>query len=190
VRISNIVELTVSLRNFAVRAASIGAIATLGGCAADAQSTDSASAATQEGWDSQDGNPTHATHSYLTEYAADQLRAAYPELDTYRASLIDGANREIHDLVLKDPEQEALRIEVGGNNYGCDHPDRMWNHVTTSYHAGDKAKAYWYLGIMLHYVEDIGVPAHAFHVYHQSSPSNWDHFEVMAVQEGIRAMRR
>jgi hypothetical protein len=139
-------------------------------------------AKTEERWDSQDGNPTHATHSYLTEYAANQLQSWYPDLVTYRATLVDGANREIHDLVLSDPEQEALRQEVVGTNAGCMYPDRMWNHVVQAFNAGNVSKAYWYLGILLHYVEDIGVPAHAFGVYHQASPSNWDDFEVMALQ--------
>lgn len=154
----------------------------LSGCAADAQHDNVDPTATEQGWDSQDGNPTHATHSYLTEYAADQLKGTYPELVTYRARLVDGANREIHDLPLADAEQEALRQEVVGTNGACEHPERMWNHVVASYHAGDHAKAFWYLGIMLHYVEDMGVPAHALGVYHQSSPSDWDHFEVMALQ--------
>ena len=58
----------------------------------------------------------------------------------------------------------------------------MLGHARTRYAAGDKAKAYWFVGVFLHYVEDIGVPAHAFHVYHQSSPSDWDDFEVLALQ--------
>ncbi len=152
------------------------------GCAADAQHEHVDPTTTEQGWDSQDGNPTHATHSYMTEYAADQLKGIYPELVTYRARLVDGANREIHDLVMKDAEQEALRHEFVGTNGGCEHPERVWNHVVASYHAGDHSKAFWYLGILMHYVEDMGVPAHALHVYHQSSPSNWDHFEVMATQ--------
>ena len=137
----------------------------------------------QAAWDSQDGNPTHATHSYLTEYACNQLQGSYPELVTYRAKIVDGANREIHDIALSDPTQEALRIADGGNNWACSHPEVVWNTAKAKYAAGDKASAYWYLGILLHYVEDMGVPAHAFHVYHQSSPSNWDNFEVLAFQK-------
>lgn len=134
-------------------------------------------------WDSQDGNPTHATHSYLTEYAIDQLKATYPEVQTYRAQLIDGANREIHDLKVSNAEQEALRLAVGGNNWACDRPEIVWQTARQKYAAGDKSKAYWYLGILLHYIQDMGTPAHAFRVYHQSSPSNWDEFEVMAFQK-------
>lgn len=137
----------------------------------------------QAQWDSQDGNPTHATHSYMAEYAIDQLKATYPEVQTYRSQLVDGSNREIHDLPLSNPEQEALRIACGGNNWACAYPDVVWNTAKAKYAAGDKAKAYWYLGILLHYVQDMGTPGHAFHVYHQSSPSNWDEFEVMAFQK-------
>ncbi|MGZ6067494.1 MAG: hypothetical protein ACXWVM_34150 [Polyangiales bacterium] len=137
----------------------------------------------EQHWDSQDGNPTHATHSYLAEVAIDAIKGWYPEVETYRAQIVDGANREIHDLVLSDPEQEALRIADGGNNWGCAHPEVVLSRAHARYAAGDKAKAYWYAGIFLHYVGDIGVPAHALHVYHQSSPSDWDHFEVMGLQK-------
>jgi hypothetical protein len=30
-------------------------------------------------WDSKGGNPTHPTHSYLTEWAIDQLKGQSPE---------------------------------------------------------------------------------------------------------------
>ncbi|HYE77904.1 MAG TPA: hypothetical protein VEI97_07960 [bacterium] len=134
------------------------------------------------GWDSQDGNPTHATHSYLMEFAIDQLRGTFPEVQTYGAQLIDGANRELHDLPVSNAEQEALRIESGGNNWACARPEVYWIKARERYAAGDKAKAYWLLGILLHHVQDMGTPAHGFHVYHQSSPWNWDDFEVMATQ--------
>jgi MYXO-CTERM domain-containing protein len=136
----------------------------------------------QERWDSQDNNPTHATHSYLTEYAIDALAAAHPELQEFRAEIVDGANRELHDLVVKDAQQEALRIEAQGNNWGCARPEVFVNHALERYAAGDKAKAYWFVGILMHMVEDIGVPAHALHVIHQASPSDWDDFEVLALQ--------
>lgn len=158
----------------------------LTGCAvstaADGDAADQTGA--QEGaWDSAGGNPTHATHSYLVEYAIDGLRPYLPELQTYRAQLVAGANQEIHDVPLKDPNLEALRIEVQGTNGACARPDRVWAHARDSYTRGDKPSAYWYVGLLMHYVSDMGVPAHALGVYHQSSPSNWDHFELMAFQK-------
>lgn len=136
----------------------------------------------EQAWDSQDGNPTHATHSYLTEFAIDSLKARYPELTTYRAQLIDGANRELHELPLDDAEQEALRVEVQGTNWGADRADLLWGRARDTYAAGNKGKAYWYLGIILHYVEDMGCPSHAFHVVHQGSWSQKDNFELLALQ--------
>jgi hypothetical protein len=141
---------------------------------------DEAVASTSQAWDSQAGNPTHATHSYLTEYAIDALRTEYPELEAFRAKLVDGANLELHELPLDDAELEALRIRAGGTNWGADHPDLVWADATDAYRAGDKAKGYRYLGIVLHWVEDMAGPAHAFHVIHQSSPFDWDHFEVLS----------
>lgn len=150
--------------------------------ASDPQSQEGSVGHDEQAWDSQDGNPTHATHSYLTEFAIDSLKARYPELDLYRATIVDGANRELHELPVADAEQEALRLEVEGTNWGANHPERMWAHARDSHAAGDDEKAYWYLGILLHYVEDMGVPAHAFHVIHQGTFSQKDNFELLALQ--------
>lgn len=139
-------------------------------------------AESEQSWDSAGGNPTHATHSYLTEYALDSLEAAHVDLVTYRSDVVTGANLELHELAVQDAEQESLRVEAGGTNWGCEHPEVYWAHATERWLAGDRAKAYWFVGILLHFVEDLGAPAHAFHVWHEASPSTWDHFEVMAFQ--------
>jgi hypothetical protein len=148
------------------------------GCSAPVD-TDS----TEQDWDSQGGNPTHATHSYLTEHALDTLQGVHPELVTYRSEIVTGANLELHELPVKDAEQEQLRVEAGGTNWGCEHPDVYWSHAQERWVAGDHAKAWWFVGILLHFVEDLGVPAHAFHVWHENTPSTWDHFELMAFQK-------
>jgi hypothetical protein len=148
------------------------------GCSAPAD-TDS----TEQDWDSQGGNPTHATHSYLTEHALDALSWAHPDLVTYRSNVVTGANLELHETPVKDAEQEKLRVEAGGTNAGCLRPVVYWNHAQERWLAGDKAKAYWFVGILLHFVEDMGVPAHALGVWHENTPSTWDHFELLAFQK-------
>jgi len=131
-------------------------------------------------WDSAGGNPTHATHSYMAEVAVKTVRAEHPEVVTYQTSIVEGANMELHDLAIaKDPAAEALRLEIGGNNWAADHPEILWDKARASYEAGDKAQAYRYVGMLMHYVQDMGVPAHAFHVIHQSSAGNWDHIELL-----------
>lgn len=149
------------------------------GCSAAADDVDQ----TPEGWDSAGGNPTHATHSYLTEHALDTLEGYHPDLATYRTNVLSGANLELHELPVKDAEQEALRVEAGGTNWGCEHPEVYWHHAEERWVAGDRAKAYWFVGILLHFVEDLGVPAHALHVWHENTPSTWDHFELLAFQK-------
>jgi len=156
----------------------------LSGCAAgaveDAPSDDPT--ASQEGaWDSQKGNPTHATHSYLVEYSIDALRWYAPELETYRAQIVAGANTEVHDLVLTDKTLESLRAELQGTNGACQRPDLVWAHARERYSHGDKSNAYWYVGLLLHYVGDMGVPAHAFGVYHQAGLTTSDHFEMLGL---------
>jgi len=136
----------------------------------------------EQHWDSEEGNPTHATHSTMAEIAVKVNRAALPEVAEYKKQIEEGANLELHELSLrgkKSEDFEALRIEVGGNNWAADRPEILWSKAKTSYLAGDKAQAYVYVGIMLHYVQDMGVPAHAFHVIHQSNAMNWDHLEVL-----------
>ncbi len=164
--------------------ATLAALMALGsGCVAGTDALHGEAAASRgDAWDSASGNPTHATHSYLTDFAIDGLSADYPEVATYREQLVDGANTELHDLVLDDPTLEQLRHDFGGTNAACQHPDVVWSYANAWYAQGRKDYAYWYLGILLHYVEDMGVPAHALGVYHQGDWAHHDDFELMAVQ--------
>jgi hypothetical protein len=136
-------------------------------------------------WDSRNSNPTHPTHSYLTEWAIDQLKLELPEVQHFRAQLIDGANQELHELKtsgsLYGVDLEAKRKQHKGTNEGCDDIQGWWDDARNAYRAGDKKQAYFLLGIMLHMVEDMGVPAHANHVHHQGSPTEFDNFEFMAL---------
>ena len=66
-------------------------------------------------WDSAHPlNRTHPTHTYLTECALQ--RAGLPELEKYRAVLIDGANSELHELPIK------------GSKYGIDLDAKRQQH--------------------------------------------------------------
>jgi hypothetical protein len=152
------------------------ALAALAACAAPAEQE--ANDSSEQHWDSADGNPTHPTHSIMAEFAVKQLAAELPEVVKYKKSIVDGANLELHDLPHKT--HDALRLEIGGNNWAAEHPELLWQKAGASYASGDKAQAFFYVGILLHYVQDMGVPAHAFHVIHQSGPRDWDHTELLA----------
>ena len=136
-------------------------------------------------WDSKKGNPSHPTHSYLTEWAVDHVKAEFPEVQAFRAELIEGANQELHELptsgTLYGVNLEAKRQQHRGTNEGCDDIQGWWDDALNAYRAGDKKKAYFLLGIMLHMVEDMGVPAHANHVIHQGNPTEFDNFEFLAL---------
>jgi hypothetical protein len=136
------------------------------------------------GWDSARGNPTHATHSYLTEWAIDRLKGEFPELEQFRRPLIEGANQELHERTVKGSKYgvdlDAKRIQHKGTNEGCDDIQGWWTDSRDAYDSGEKARAYFLLGIMLHMIQDMGVPAHANQVYHQASLTELDHFEIMA----------
>lgn len=139
------------------------------------------SASEQQGWDSQHANPTHATHSYLTELAIDQVAPRYPEIYAYQTTLVEGANTELHELPLKNPDLEALRRRYDGTNAACNHPELVWADANQAYFSGATQRAYFLLGVLLHYVEDLGVPAHALGVEHQGTWSDMDNFEWMAL---------
>jgi hypothetical protein len=145
-----------------------------------------AAAAPASSWDSQHwANVTHATHSYLTEYAIDQLAALYPQLQAYRAILIEGANAELHELpvsgVLYGIDLDAKRVEHRGTNEGTADIAGWWADSLAAYRAGNVDQAYFLLGVLLHMVEDMGVPAHAHLLYHQGNLTEFDNFEFMAL---------
>jgi hypothetical protein len=136
------------------------------------------------GWDSAKGNPTHATHSYLTEWAIDQLKGEFPELQRFSKELIEGANQELHELKVRGSKYgvdlDAKRIQHKGTNEGCDDIEGWWKDSRDACKAGETARAYFLLGVMLHMIQDMGVPAHAHKIHHQASLSELDHFEIMA----------
>lgn len=142
-------------------------------------------------WDSRHWNPTHPTHTYLTEWGIDELKATAPELDKYRDALVDGANVELHELKTNDTDVkigakyqvdlESKRVEHRGTNEGCGDIEGWWKDCLKAYQEGKKDRAYFYLGVILHMVEDMGVPAHANKVVHQGSLTKFDNFEFMAL---------
>jgi hypothetical protein len=137
------------------------------------------------GWDSTKWNPTHPTHSYLTEWAIDQVKGEFPEAEAYRRQLLEGANEELHERPVKGTkygiELDARRSEHKGTNEGCDDIAGWWRDCVDAYRAGQKEKAFFLLGIILHMVEDMGVPAHANKIVHQGDPVQFDNFEFMAL---------
>jgi hypothetical protein len=138
-------------------------------------------------WDSASWkNPTRPTHSLITKLAIETLEADYPELSEYREQLIDGANVEIHELSIKCNKygvdfNQRRKERYRGTNSGCERPDLIWEDSLDAYQ-NDKAKlAYFTLGVLLHQIQDMCVPAHAFEIYHQGNLTEFDNFEYMAL---------
>lgn len=127
----------------------------------------------------------HPTHSYLTEYALDELDE-YAELGVYRRIIIEGANTELHELPVEGfaygLDLDAKRREHKGTNAGSDDVAGWWQDAKAAYAAGDKQQAWFIVGVILHMIEDMGVPAHANGVYHQGTLTEFDNFEAMALQ--------
>ena len=135
-------------------------------------------------WDSAHAVNPRSTHTLLTEYAIAVLASAYPELVRFRVALLAGANTELHERpvegVMYGVDLERKRIEHRGSNAGTDDIGGWWNDSLAAYRAGNREQAYFYLGIMLHMIEDMGVPAHANGLEHQAFP-NFDDFEFMSL---------
>jgi len=142
-----------------------------------------AAAPAAEAWDSIKLNPTHPTHSYLTEYAIAHVDKA--EINKYRAVIVEGANEELHELPVTGTrygiDLNAWRIRHKGTNAGTDDIAGWWHDALAAYRSGNKQQAYFLVGIMLHFIEDMGVPAHANGVYHQGNLTEFDNFEFMAL---------
>lgn len=151
-------------------------------CATTTHAPDDEGEGQEHRWDSAKGNPTHPTHSIYAEYAIRTIGDESPDVRRYGASIVQGANLELHELRV-DEEFESLRQEIGGSNWAADRPEILWQRARASYAAGDRARAYLYVGIILHYVQDMGGPAHAFHVIHQNRPWNWDNVEMLGFHD-------
>jgi hypothetical protein len=136
-------------------------------------------------WDSASGNPTHPTHSRFVEFAIDRLTKSFPELTTFRKPILDGASQELHELDVKGTmyglDLNEKRVEHSGTNEGSDDMEGWWRDCLEAYRAGRKEQAYFILGIMMHMIADMGVPAHANLVKHQGNLTEFDNFELMAL---------
>ena len=136
-------------------------------------------------WDSAAGNPTHPTHSYLSECAIDRLKGQYLELQQYQGIIIEGANEELHELSVTGAKYnidlEAKRVQHQGTNEGSDDIQGWWQDSLRAYRQGNKKQAYFLLGVMLHMIQDMGVPAHANKIYHQGNLTEFDNFEFLAL---------
>lgn len=126
----------------------------------------------------------YPTHSYLTEYAIGESQGTYPEIGANAALLVAGANTELHELPVTGSAQgldlDRKRIEHKGTNAGSDDVAGWWADARAAYAAGNTEQAWFIAGVILHMVEDMGVPAHANGVYHQGTISEFDNFEAMA----------
>jgi hypothetical protein len=79
-----------------------------------------------------------------------------------------------------DVDLEAKRRAHLGTNAGSDDVAGWWQESLAAYRADRMDQAYFFLGIMLHMVQDMGVPAHANGIPHQGKPGSFDNFEFMA----------
>ena len=151
-------------------------------------------------WDSaRFPNPSHATHSYLVECGLETMTGLEDEVAAHSKALKRGANTELHELESGRYEKrmdrkygfrtpsverlEARRLRHRGTNEGSADVEGWWKDSLEAYRSGNKRRAYFLLGVLLHMVQDMGVPAHAHHIYHQGTRSEFDPFEFLALKK-------
>lgn len=126
-----------------------------------------------------------STHTYFVDYAVEQLQTKYPDAVKYRALLREGANIEFvgpltentlpHwvDIEERFAAHEATRFRAGDI-------EGWWNDVIEAYRGGHPERAYFLLGVVLHFIQDVGVPAKAKNLDHGIGVTDFDSFEYMA----------
>ena len=141
------------------------------------------------------------THSSLTEEALGNVAGTYPEVKVpaNRQALLDGANAEMHELPNTEGtfrktlrpyyvslnarygiDTERLRVLHGGTNEGCTDMPGWWREAEAAFAAGNPKRAFFFTGILLHMIQDMGVPAHAHKLKHQGNATEFDTVEAVA----------
>jgi hypothetical protein len=158
-------------------------------------------------WGSVVNNPFTPIHTSITDWAI--KNCMYSNTATFnKEALIEGSNMELHELPTPADvrkmgasygvDVEAKRIAWGGSNAGCNRIGEIWKDAKKAYAESLDAKrqgyaevekklnrkAFFLLGIMLHMIEDMGVPAHAKGLVHQGTMEEYDYFEMLAFTHG------
>lgn len=132
------------------------------------------------------------SHTAFTSCAINLEKRTFPfELyNDIAAAIKEGCLCELHEVKTVELDIKAgntygldlvkKRTDHKGTNEGCDDMVGWWQDAITAYRAGNKKQAYFIVGIMLHMIQDMGVPAHANKVEHQGSPTEFDNFEFNA----------
>ncbi len=152
------------------------------------------------GWPSDNGaNPLNKVHTFITQYAINQSGST--EDNKYATAILEGANMELHELAASKRDiaignkygvdVESMRRIRGGTNEGCSDIKGWWTEAMYAYRKsvvfeGEerekfRQRAYFLVGIILHMIEDMGVPAHAHKIYHQGNATEFDNFEFMSL---------
>jgi len=120
-------------------------------------------------------------------YGEDPKR--YGELKSFMSELQDGSvNEAVHaqtrSVESTFPEQ-YYRMAVG-NNDGNNHPEYYWQTAIDHYRhyvkyndVAELGAAYFYLGSLIHIIEDMSAPPHAYNVMH-GGLTGQDNFELLA----------
>jgi hypothetical protein len=84
---------------------------------------------------------------------------------------------------LSKADIEKLRDMHKGTNPGTDDIEGWWKESIAAHTDGMEERAYFLAGIMLHMIQDMGVPSHAKNLVHQGKPGQQDNFELLALQK-------
>jgi len=136
-----------------------------------------------------------STHTRFTKWAlrhVTQPEEMLREMRQHEREILDGGNTEAHGLPLNAAAEKKIRREYGidladviarhlEKEEEPDAPADWWADSLGAYSAGDVKMAYYYLGVLLHMIQDIGLPSRANAAFHSRRMSDLDNFEYMAM---------
>lgn len=147
-------------------------------------------------WDSAFGGGSHKdiTVAAYADLLSDPAVSAKvkSELRAYRTTIIKQSYNEMsHPQTFKTPSGLNYYSSAVGNNPGTNGIYYWWKTVVayyrkyqSSHNTSYRDKAYYYLGVMVHDIEDMGSPPHAFYNMHgfSTAASGWGPtaFEILS----------
>ncbi|MHB8896889.1 MAG: hypothetical protein ACYC99_17180 [Candidatus Geothermincolia bacterium] len=151
-----------------------------------------ASAAPSPAWFSRTGGLIpNDSHTCITEASIKNVKNMLlkkhkddlaAELETYSKDIIEGANNEnTHELKVAYQRMDGSHEMNYGTNWGSQNPE-VWLAGFAYYYIkeGDKPKAYYMLGSMMHLIQDQAAPAHASNIIHGVRTELYDNLELAA----------
>jgi len=127
---------------------------------------------------------TGSSHWRMLEQVIDQVPLPFVDQgneDSIYALLLNGSVYEGSHYIRRSPAVGCdYWLQAVGSNSGTTHLEYWWQSALCYYRAGDHETAYTMLGRMVHLIQEMGAPPHAYYVMHGESILDQDPFEILS----------